>query len=79
MSSVVYSVSQSKTHSILESMFDVASGFVVALLVWIWVVKPIYGIDVNMVQNLEITGLFTAIGVGRKYIWRRIFNRIQET
>jgi hypothetical protein len=53
---------------------DVFSGFGVALLVWIFIVIPVWDLKVDMVDNLQITTLFTFVGIARRYIWRRIFN-----
>lgn len=65
---------QSKIASFVESLLNVGSGFVISLLVWIWIIIPLFGIDTTFTQNLEITAIFTAISVVRGYLWRRIFN-----
>lgn len=65
---------QTKLESLLESLVNTASGFVVSLLVWSWIVVPVWKIPVSMGQNLAITALFTVVSVIRSYIWRRFFN-----
>ena len=68
---------QSKLSSLMESLLNVGSGFFVSLLLWSFVIVPLYGIEVTVIQNLEITAIFTVISVIRGYIWRRVFNRLQ--
>jgi hypothetical protein len=65
---------QTRLESFIESALNVLSGFFIALLVWKFVVVPVWGFEVNLGDNLAITGLFTAVSVARGYVWRRIFN-----
>jgi hypothetical protein len=69
---------QRKAISLLEQVCNVGSGFFTALLVWIYIVKPLFHIEVSMTQNLEITTIFTVVSIIRGYIWRRIFNWFQQ-
>lgn len=66
---------QTKTESIIENVLNVGSGFLIALIVWTFLVTPLYGIQVSATQNLEITAIFTVVSVVRGYFWRRLFNR----
>ena len=68
---------QSKLGSITEACLNTASGFIVSLAVWTWVVVPVWRLPVTMHENLTITGLFTVISIARSYVWRRLFNRRQ--
>jgi hypothetical protein len=52
---------------------NVLSGFFISLAVWIFLVAPLYGIEVSYTQNLEITAIFTAFSVVRSYVIRRFF------
>lgn len=65
---------QTKLESFLESCLNVGSGFILALIVWKFVVVPVWGFTVSTADNLVITGLFTALSIARGYVWRRIFN-----
>lgn len=65
---------QSRLESIVESVLNVGSGFVVALVVWSYVVKPLFDIHVSQADNVLITLIFTAVSVVRGYAWRRIFD-----
>lgn len=65
---------QSKTMSAVENVCSVASGFVVAMLLWRFVVTPYLGIPVSYGTNVTVVALFTAASIIRGYIWRRVFN-----
>jgi hypothetical protein len=66
---------QSPLASFIEACMNTASGFVVSLLFWTYVVVPVWNLPVTMSQNLIITGCFTVLSVARSYIWRRVFNK----
>jgi hypothetical protein len=65
---------QSKRASIIEQVLNTASGFVVAWLVWMFVVAPLWQIPYDPVGGLGITAIFTVVSVIRGYLWRRLFN-----
>lgn len=67
---------QKKRHSFLESMLNVAIGYIVALVSQI-VIFPIYGIHVELKTNLWIGAWFTAVSIVRSYVLRRAFNAWQ--
>ena len=70
---------QSRLESAVEAVLNVGSGFFVALLAWQFVVAPLYGYEVTLLDNLGLTSIFTAISVIRGYIWRRYFeHRIRK-
>ena len=64
---------QSRLSSFLEQVLNVGSGFFVAMAVWHWVICPLYGIDVDLAENVQITGIFTVVSIARGYVWRRAF------
>ena len=66
---------QSRIHSLIESIANVAIGYLVALGGQL-VVFPLVGIHVNMQTNLIIGAAFTAISIARSYCVRRLFNRL---
>ena len=66
---------QSNKRSIFEVFCDVGSGFMVALITWEYIIEPLFHIQKDFMENIGITCIFTAIGVTRKFIWRRLFNR----
>lgn len=64
---------QKKTHSLLESLVNVAIGYGIAILSQI-IVFPWFGINIPLHDNLMIGGVFTIISIIRSYILRRLFN-----
>jgi low affinity Fe/Cu permease len=64
---------QTKLVSLIEQLLNVASGFVLSVLVW-QMVGPLFGYEVTIASNLGITSIFTVVSVIRGYIWRRFFN-----
>jgi len=69
---------QTRTRSLIEQLANTGSGFLLSLLTWEYVVKPIWEIQTSFVENLNITRLFTAVSIARSYIWRRLFNRLDN-
>lgn len=67
---------QSWSSSIIEQVLNISSGFIVSLLVWMYFVSPLFGIEVNFGDNLLITGIFCGVSIVRGLIWRRLFNWI---
>lgn len=65
---------QSKTHSLIEQLVNVGSGFLISMFVWAFIVVPIWDLDTTFVDNLGIVIVFTVISVVRGYVWRRVFN-----
>lgn len=69
-------MSQSRAGSLTEACLNTASGFVVSLLVWQWLVAPLYGLPIDWGMNFGITIIFTVVSIVRSYLWRRLFNWI---
>jgi hypothetical protein len=65
---------QSKLHSLLEQVLNIGSGFIISLAVWEFVIKPVWRIETNFAENLQITVVFTVVSLARSYAWRRAFN-----
>lgn len=66
---------QSRLSSLIEQILNVGSGFLISLIVWMYVIVPIWDFEVTLTENLAITIIFTVVSVIRGYAWRRIFNR----
>lgn len=66
---------QSRLSSFIEQLLNVGSGFIVSLLFWIFVVIPVWDLQVDHVDNLAITACFTVLSIIRGYVWRRLFNK----
>jgi hypothetical protein len=69
---------QSRLSSLIEQILNVGSGFLISLIVWMYVIVPIWDFEVTLTENLAITIIFTVVSVIRGYAWRRIFNRIHS-
>lgn len=67
-------MSQSRLGSLVEQLLNIGSGFVISCLLWEFAVKPIWNIQTDFGENLQITALFTVVSVVRGYWWRRFFN-----
>lgn len=65
---------QRRTHSLIETCLNVGSGFVLSVIVWEFVVKPVWNIQTTHAENLQITTLFTVLSIARGYAWRRVGN-----
>ena len=69
-------VMQSKKASAIEQVLNIGSGFIIATLVWYYLITPYLGIPYHMDQALIVTTIFTVISVIRGYLWRRYFNQL---
>ena len=65
---------QSRLASILEVIVNVGSGFIVAMMVWQFVVPQFYPhLTPTLEENIYMTCVFTGVSVMRGYLWRRFF------
>lgn len=69
-------MSQSRKHSAIESIANVAVGYTVALLSQL-AIFPIFEIYVPLSSNLAIGAWFTIISLIRSYVLRRWFNGLK--
>lgn len=67
-------MSQSRLASFLEANANTFIGFVGSVLLWEFVVKPIWHVNTTFADNLTITCLFTIWSIVRGYCVRRYFN-----
>jgi len=65
---------QTRLVSFIEACINTFSGFFISLAVWIFVVIPLFDIDVTYAGNLAITSIFTVSSLLRSFIIRRWFN-----
>lgn len=66
---------QSKRHSLAESLANTATGFVLSMCAVQWVF-PMFGVTMNLSENIAATGTMTVVSLVRGYVIRRAFNRI---
>lgn len=64
---------QSKFHSVMESIANVAVGYGVAVVTQA-IVFPWFGINIPIGANLKMGLVFTVISIARSYSIRRIAN-----
>lgn len=67
-------MSQSRLASFLEANANTWVGFATSMLMWEFVVKPLWGFSTSISDNLGITTLFAAASIARGYVIRRYFN-----
>ena len=48
------------------------SGFALSMLAVAWVF-PIFGVRMDVGQNVAATGIMTIVSLARSYFWRRVF------
>jgi len=68
-------MSQSRRHSMHETLVNTGTGLAISLLLNAFVTPLIIGAPVNAHQNLALTGVFTVASIVRGYVLRRHYNR----
>lgn len=63
---------QSRTHSLLESMLNTVTGFIIAVIIQM-AVNWYYALLLKFGQSVGIITIFTIASVVRSYFWRRFF------
>lgn len=67
---------QTRFHSAMESLANVAVGYGVAVVSQI-AIFPLFGIHTTLSDNLAIGAWFTVISLVRSYVLRRWFNGLK--
>jgi len=62
---------------ILESMMDIGSGFIIAIIIQL-TIFPFYGITVSIFENFQIALIFLIVSMTRSALWRRFFRRRKD-
>ena len=70
-------VAQSRRGSLIEATLSTAFGFLLALVIWRYVIRPIWGIDATGTDDIMITVIFTAVSIVRQFITRRVAERLR--
>jgi len=65
-------MSQTRRMSLIETCASIAIGFVVSVVITA-IVMPAYGHAVSLVDNVQITLIFTVASIVRGYYVRRMF------
>jgi len=61
--------------SLIESMIDVGSGFVLAILIQLYIF-PIFNLYPSIVDSINIAMIFTIVSITRSWLWRLVFKKI---
>lgn len=67
---------QSRTHSLIEVLINIGTGFIISALLQQFVVAPIWNLQTSVAGNIQITIFFTIISVVRSYVFRRLANKL---
>jgi len=67
-------MSQSKIGSIVEQVINISSGFVLAMIIFQFIVIPFWDLQIGVAENFWITCIYTTASLIRGYLWRRLFN-----
>ena len=65
---------QTRIQSFIEVLITLSIKFVTAMLVWEFVIEPIFQYEANLGQNFVITSIFTLVSLILSYSVRRFFN-----
>ncbi len=68
-------MSQSRKMSLLETSFDMLTGFIVSWAVTLFLL-PLWGHQTSAGSAFEITAMYTVFSFARRYLSRRLFNWI---
>ena len=62
---------------VLESIIDVGSGFILAIIIQI-LVFPLFGFTPTIMENIQIASIFTVVSMIRSALWRRYFRKARQ-
>lgn len=72
---------QSKAQSMIEQVLNVGSGYVLSVMLWVFVITPFFDIQTSLTENLTINATFTVVSVirGYYYLTRRVAVYVKDT
>jgi len=62
--------------SLIESTIDIGTGFILALLIQIYIF-PMFGLYPSILVGIKIALIFTVVSILRSWFWRTIFNKMK--
>ena len=62
---------------VFESVIDVGSGFILAIIIQI-LVFPLFGFTPTIMENIQIASIFTVVSMIRSALWRRYFRKARQ-
>ncbi len=66
-----------KWNNLLESVSDVGSGFILAIIIQL-LIFPLFGLHPTILDSLGIALIFTVVSMTRSWLWRCYFRRKQK-
>lgn len=69
-------MAQKKVHSLAEAITGNTLGFLLSMAAWP-LVSYLTHVKVDLLQNFEVTLLFTIIATAKQYALRRFFDRLK--
>jgi len=67
---------QSRIGSVIETIVNIGTGFILSWCAWLWVLPLIYPEHASSARTaFGITVFFTVLSLTRNYFWRRFFAR----
>jgi hypothetical protein len=60
--------------SFIESFIDVGSGFILAILIQLYIF-PFFGLHPTIMDSMGIALIFTIVSITRSWLWRIAFKR----
>lgn len=67
---------QTRRASLIESVLNTTLGFGVGLAAQI-ITFPLFGVNLPLVSNMAIAGVFTCVSIARGYVLRRLFESLR--
>jgi len=64
--------------SFIESLIDVGSGFILAILIQI-LIFPLFNLHPSILDSMGIALIFTVVSITRSWIWRLVFTKYKKT
>ena len=63
--------------SFIESIIDVGSGFILAILIQLYIF-PFFGLYPTIMDSIGIALIFTGVSITRSWLWRMIFKKYEK-
>jgi len=60
--------------SFIESFIDVGSGFILAVLIQLYIF-PFFGLHPTIMDSIGIALIFTGVSITRSWLWRMAFKK----
>ena len=65
---------QMKWNNLLESVIDVGSGFILAIIIQL-LIFPLFDLHPSILDSMGIALIFTFVSITRSWLWRLVFRR----